>query len=168
MMEVASATGFGVVVLGTSITLGLAMKKDKESQESQEFGPAVFYTVWPVLIVLLSVVFGVLLRKLGSMDSKTTVNKRVRLIITLTLVCLMGVLIIVYPTTWAIQSTKHRAQASLVISMVMLLVSLVAAFLAASVKKGMGAALAPLVAWLIIASNLALNTWRKELEQNEK
>ena len=163
MKEILGATGFGVVVLGTSLTLGLTMKNESKTKE---FGTAVFYTVWPVLIILLSVVFGVLLKKLGTPTMST--NKRARLIISLTFVCLMGAMTIIYPTTWAISSPRQRALASLVISMLMLVLTTVTAFLAESVKKGLGAALAPQIAWLIVANNLALNTWRKELEQNEK
>jgi tryptophan-rich sensory protein len=163
MKEIAGATGFGVIVLGTSLTLGLTMKNESKPQE---FDPAVFYTVWPVLIVLLAVVFGVLLKKMAAQTEST--SKRVRLVVSLALVCLMGVLSIIYPTTWAIESTKQRALASLILSMVMLMLSIMTAFLAASVKKGLGAALAPHIAWLVVATNLALNTWRKELDQNEK
>jgi tryptophan-rich sensory protein len=162
MKEIAGATGFGVVVLGTSLTLGLTMKNESKTKE---FGSAVFYTVWPVLVILLSVVFGVLLKKL-SVTTKS--SKRARLIMSLTFVCLMGAMTIIYPTTWVISSTRQRALASLVISMLMLVLTTVTAFLAESVKKGLGAALAPQIAWLVVANNLALNTWRKELEQNEK
>lgn len=167
---VLGGVGFGVVVLGSSLTVSLTGKKDK-MKEIQEFGPAVFYTVWPVLVLLLSIVFGMLLEILKSKVSeqeKVSASKRARVIATLTLVCLMGALIIIYPSVSLGLNKREQALASVSISMLMLLFSVTAAFLLGSVKKGAGALLAPQVAWLVVANNLALHQWRKELSSNEK
>lgn len=139
---------FGVVVVGGS-ALSALLVGGQPASASPVLPPAVFYTVWPVLTVLLAVAFAVVFQK-------TVGPKRPLAVLTLAALAVMGGLIVAYTPVVSSLAGEARERASLVMTLVMLLLSVTAAFLAVSVKKVAGVLLAPLVAWMVVATNLAL------------
>jgi len=161
MKSVVGGLIFGAAVLGPSLFVQL--NKEEQVSDQSLFQPEVFYVVWPILIVLLSVVFGILINVWSNKFISSVKNsKNVRIISAILLVLAMGIIIPTYPLF------RYNALWSMIITLVMLCLSLVTAFLVASVKKGAGALLAPQIAWLIVASNLAIDGWRKELVSSSK
>lgn len=167
---VAGGLSLAAVTFGVGGWLASSYRQNKDETEDENvLPPVVFYVVWPVLVALLCIVFGILVEATSVKWSKAPIKntKRTRLAFALALCVMLAGLTLLYSGLIPTLKGEERANASIIITLITLLLAVTQAFLVGSVKKGLGALMAPWVAWLIVAQGLAVEDVRQEKRKKD-